>query len=119
MVRQLVPDSDPKDDACLPIADKVSQFNSYFAKVGKTAFDKSQEGSEANYLNQSYATSGNGKYFRPQPVRESTVLLIINYMKETQVNGSDGIPLRFLKDALPVIISHSTCIINTSLFTQS
>ncbi len=116
MVRQFVPNSDFKDDACLPIAD-VDQLNTYFANVGRTAFDKSREGSETEYRNQTYAMSCNAEYFRPQPVNESTVILIIKQMKNTQAYGPDGIPLRFLKDALPVIISHITCIINTSLVT--
>ncbi len=117
VVRQLVPDNNSKDGDCLSIDDKVDQLNTYFANVGKNAFDKSREGIETNYLNQTYTTSHTSEYFRPQPINESTVILIIKNLKETQAYGSDGIPLRFLKDALPVIVGHITCIINTSLVT--
>ncbi len=59
VVRQLVPDTNSQDDNCLPIADKVDQLNAYFVNVGKNAFDKSREGIQANYLNQTYTNSHN------------------------------------------------------------
>ncbi len=72
MVRQLVPNNNSKNGDCLPIVNKVDQLNTYFANVGKNAFDKSRQGTEANYVNQTYTSSYNSEYFRPQPVNEST-----------------------------------------------
>ncbi len=58
-VSQFAPDSNSKDGDCLPIVDKDDQLNIYFANVGKNAFDKSREGTEANYLNQTSNSSHN------------------------------------------------------------
>ncbi len=58
-----------------------------------------------------------GACFRPEPVGTDTVKLTIKSLKETKAVGCDGILLWFLLDALPVIISYITCIINTSLGT--
>ncbi len=56
--------------------------------------------------------------FRPEPVDTDTVILTIKSLKETKTVGSYGIPLRFLKDAMPVTILYITCIINTFLATS-
>ncbi|XP_037792643.1 uncharacterized protein LOC119587991 [Penaeus monodon] len=56
-------------------------------------------------------------HFRPHPVDISTVILAIKELNDTKAIGSDGIPLKFLKDALPVIILYITVIINTSIVT--
>ncbi len=49
----------------------------------------------------------------PQPTT-----LTIKHMKNTSSHGSDGIPLRYIKDSLPVIITDLTCILNTSIVTE-
>ncbi len=54
---------------------------------------------------------------RPQPVDVNTVILTIKHLNITCSVGSDGIPLRFLEDALYVIVFYKTCIINSSLVT--
>ncbi len=55
--------------------------------------------------------------FRPEPVDANTLILIAKELNATNSIGSDGISLRFLRDALCVIVPFFTCIINTSLVT--
>ena len=55
--------------------------------------------------------------FKPQPVDCDTIILIIKHLKQTNSYGSDGIPLRFILDSLPVTILYITIIINTSIVT--
>ena len=100
---------------------KANEFNEYFAKVGENAFKKSQEGYENATLDVNTNTADNPlehiPLFRPQPVDVDTVILVFKDLKETKSFGSDGIPLKFLKDALPVIILYIVVIINTSIVT--
>ena len=56
---------------------------------------------------------------RPQPTDSNSIILIIKHLKNTSSCGSDGIPLNFLKESLPVVINYLTCIINTSIVTGS
>ena len=55
--------------------------------------------------------------FRREPIDWQTLNLTIKNMNNSNAGGSDGIPLRFIKDSLPVIASHLTTIMNTSLVT--
>ncbi len=55
--------------------------------------------------------------FRPHPVGTETVILTIKSLNETSSVGSDGIPMKFIKDALYVIAFYLTCIVNTSIVT--
>ncbi len=55
--------------------------------------------------------------FRPRPVGTETVILTIKSLNETSSVGSDGIPMKFIKDALYVIAFYLTCIVNTSIVT--
>ena len=76
-----------------------------------------QDLSENDITPHSITDADNENLFRPKPIDASTVILTIKHLKDTNSYGSDGIPLRFLKDALPVITPYLTCIINTSFVT--
>ena len=56
-------------------------------------------------------------HFRPQPVDVSTVILTVKALNDTSSVGSDGILLKFVRDALYVVALYLTCIINTSIVT--
>ena len=123
ILRQLI----PKTKNCsLVEANKVEaktmadNFNNFFTNVGKVTYERSQQQtvdiedfSQAN-LGGSLPTCPT---FRPQPVDTATVVLVIKHMKNTSSCGSDGIPLRYIKESLPVIIPYLTCILNTSIVT--
>ena len=117
MVRQLVPGK-PKNNDCLPIAGKIDQLNSYFVNVGKNAFLKSQQDMSEDIETPKIAnTTQVADLFRPQPTDINTIVLTIKQLKDKKSCGSDGIALRFLRDALPVIAPYLTCIVNTSIVT--
>ena len=63
------------------------------------------------------AILGDDNTFKPQPVDTETIILTIKNLNETRSAGSDGIPLRFIKDSLYVIVFYLTCIINISIVT--
>ena len=100
----------------------AEDFNEYFASVGETAFKKSQEGIERDMLrdmenNVNTQREQNIAKFRPQPVDVNTVILTFKELHKTNSYGSDSIPYRYLKDALPVLYLYITVIINTSIVT--
>lgn len=103
--------------------DKANEFNFYFANVGKNTYSKTQEiihGESESYTiceNVISNVFSEDSSFRPQPVDTDTVVLTIKSLNETSSVGSDGIPMKFLKDALSIIVSYITCIINTSIVT--
>ncbi len=88
------------------VVDKANEFNSYFANVGKNAYTKTQEiihRENVSYPICENVTSGifiEGSTSRPQPVDTDTVVLTIKDLNETSSVGSDGIPMKFIKDAL-------------------
>lgn len=101
---------------------KAEDFNDYFASVGEIAYRKSQEGLDntiepemGNYINSQ--TPLNTPKFRPQPVDVNTVILTFKELHKTNSFGSDAIPYKYLKDALPVLIFYITIIVNTSIIT--
>ena len=55
--------------------------------------------------------------FMPQPVDTDTAILTVKDLNTTTSVSSDNIGLRFLRDALCVILPFLTCIINTSIVT--
>ncbi len=127
-LRQLIPTTTNK--ACPMLAgdeelkDKVNGFNKFFANVGKQTFEKTQHNSP-NHNNTpqpdtdpAYTPAGSN-LFRPQPTDSNTLVLVIKQLRNTSSCGSDGIPLRFLKESLPVSIPYLTCILNTSIVTGS
>ncbi len=94
-----------------------------FANVGKNTYTKTQE--IIHCENVSYTICGNvtsgifgeGSTLRPQPVDTDTVVFTIKDLNDTSSVGSDGIPLKIIKDALCIIAFYITCIINTSIVT--
>lgn len=67
--------------------------------------------------NEASGIHGEGNTFRLQPVDTETVILTITDIKETSSVGSDGIPMKFIKDALCIKPSYITCTIYTSIVT--
>ena len=131
VLRELVPDAKKKNvkltvndgDDTESTTHQAENFNNIFATVGKDTFLKfhhnpnnSDEMSEAVHTNVYHKNNSDGM-FRPEPTTWETITFLIKHMKNTNSHGSDGIPLRYLKDFLSVIISCLTCIINTSIAT--
>ena len=92
--------------------------------MGKSTFDKTQEElARCNYAPRDTRHDNANIYtfqsFKPVPVDCETVILTIKSLKETNACGSDGISLRFIKDALFIIAFYITVIINTSIVTKS
>lgn len=110
-------DDDEESTKC-----QAENFNKFFGKVGSETFKKSRqslacpdEGQQNANVNLNDNTSQN--MFRPSPTTWDTVTLTIKHMKNTSSHGSDGIPLRYIKDSLPVIITYLICILNISIVT--
>ncbi len=83
-------------------------------------FERTQEllhGENAPTGNNFNVILDDGNVFKPCPVNVETIILTIKSLKETRSVGSDGISMRFIKDALYVIAFNITCIINTSIVT--
>ncbi len=100
------------------MSDKAEKFNKFFSNISITTYERTQH----SLLGPHDTTVNNpvlreGACLRPEPVDTDIVILTIKDLKETKAVGSHGIPLRFLIDALPVIISYIACMINTSLVT--
>ena len=124
-LRQLIPTDKHKislehntDDET--VRNTVEAFNNFFANVGRETFKKSQQN---NVENENVSLPSNNNInppcnmFRPKPTDSDTIILIIKSFKNSSFCGSDNIPLRFLRDSLPVLIAYLTCIINTSIVT--
>lgn len=121
VLRQLVPGT--KRNSSLTNNDdtnsKAEDFNNFFTNVGKNMFEKSQ----LQMSNSGDIPLPNPDIpeltvmFRPQPTDANTVILEVKHMKNSSSCGSDGIPLRYIRDSLPVIIPYVTCILNTSIVT--
>lgn len=74
--------------------------------MGKNTYERTQEflhGENAPHENIFNVVLGDGNLFRPHPVNVETVILTIKSLKETSSVGSDGISMRFIKDAFYVI----------------
>ena len=104
------------------IQEKVEEFNNFFANIGKTTYDLTQQALDNNNdksLMDVLPSECNKaiEKFRPEPVDTNTVILTVKSLKETRSIGSDGISLQFIKDALCIIAFYLTCIINTSIVT--
>ena len=98
---------------------KAEEFNKYFAEVGETAFNKSQEQiyQNINLNNNQVPLSNSTANFRPQPIDINSLILVIKHLKPTNSYGSDGMPFRFIIDSLPVTVYYILIIINTSIVT--
>ena len=102
------------------ITNKANEFNFHFANVGKNTYERTQEflhGENVSHVNNPNVVLCDGNLFRPHPVNVDTIILTIKSLKETSAVGSDGISMRFIKDALYIIAFYLTCIINTSIVT--
>ena len=103
------------------VSSKVEEFNEYFSKVGKEAFEKTQRSIDnqgQQYLNHEYHNRNTRENkFRPKPVTVETVILIVMNLRETNSVGIDGISLRFVKDSLPIMAFYYTVVVNTSIVT--
>ncbi len=102
-------------------SNKLEEFNHFFANVGREAFEDPPKSitpeSEENPTQFYHVHASNQNTFRLQPVDANTAILTIKQLKECNSCGSDHISLRFILDALPVIIPYITYIINTSIVT--
>ncbi len=91
--------------------EKVEEFNTYFANVGKSTFGKTRstlrgENETVDFEpDVPYTTT---EFFRPRPVDANTVILAINELNNTNSAGSDNMQLKFIKDSLYVIASYLT-----------
>lgn len=108
------------------ISEKAEDFNNFFANVGLTTYESTQESltvENRNHLNEAPnipvapSTPTNLALFRPQPVDQNTIILTVKQLQNTKSFGCDNISLRFIKDSLIVIIFYLTTIINTSIVT--
>ncbi len=100
---------------------RLKNLHFFFSNIGKTTYERTQHslcGPHDITVNNSNPVLREGACFKAEPVDTDTVILTIKNLKETKAVGSDGIPLRFLKDAMPIMISYITYIINISLVTD-
>ena len=104
---------------------KAEKFNEYFANVGKSTYEKTQEELSriSNDMPQiDHENNDEGEVlesFKPSPVDCETVILTIKNLRETSAVGSDGISLRFVRDGLFILAFYLTIIINTSIVTHT
>ncbi len=130
-LRNIIP-SNKQSKTNMAIGDmknKVEDFNKYFANVGLNTFKSTQESLASDSTNpltkasspspaSLTSTPDNLSPFRPQPIDPATVVLTIKQLQNTNSFGSDGIPLKFIKDSPTVTIFYLTIIINTSIVTD-
>ncbi len=99
--------------------EQAEKFNDHFVNVGKLAFERTQN--ELNIVHPHRVSLQQNlnyeNFFRPEPVDVNTVILTIKHLKNTNSAGSDGMTLRYLQNALPVLITYITIIINTPIVT--
>ncbi len=123
LIREIVPSINKTSNGCNTENNKIEEFNHFFANVGREAFEDSPQNItpeiEENLSPLHHELASNQNTFRPHPVDTNTVILTIKQLKESNSCGSGNISLKFIKDALPVIIPYITCIINTSIVTGS
>ena len=105
------------------LTDKAEKFNEYFANVGRKTYERTQielgRNNPNEQTNEPNIVTGNHLYsFKPSPVDCDTVILVISSLKDSNAYGSDGIPLRFIKDTLYMIVFYITVIVNTSIATN-
>ena len=106
------------------LVNKAENFNEFFANVGQITYEKTQDELARNdasmqEINQYMLNNDESINFKPSPVDCDTVILTIKNLKETNACGSDGISLRFIRDALYMIAFYITVIVNTSIVTNA
>ena len=120
VIKEAIPKNTDETHNFDNVKEKAEEFNNYFANVGRNAYLKSQEQRNINIPDQNNhlnLASNVDRVFRPQPVDINTVTLIIKDLNNTNSCGSDGIQLKYIRDALPIIIFYITFIVNTSIVT--
>lgn len=122
IIKEIIPSQKNKHNAYNfeNLSEKAKEFNNFFATVGESTFKRSQKElfNEGKSIAQPPQLNINiVSAFRPQPVDTNTIILTVKDLNATSSVGSDGIKLRFLTDALGVIVPFLTCIVNTSLVT--
>ena len=120
VTKSLIPDK-TKSQKCNfeDIGKKAEEFNDYFSKVGKEAYEKTQRSvrTPVTFNTESRSRNVLGNKFRPKPVSVDTIILIVKDLRETSSVGIDGISLRFVKDSLPIMALYYTIVVNTSIVT--
>ena len=96
----------------------ANAFNEFCANVGRKTFEETQLNNSSGLATTApdEITEPNS-LFRPEPIDWQTLVLTMAGMNSSGACGSDGIPLRFLNDSLPVIVFYLTTIMNTSIVT--
>ena len=123
LIKELVPNKKKDSDAQKfdDVLVKAEEFNNFFANVGKTTYNLTQQILPSSYSSSSDLCTTkitcNSMKFRPQPVDINTIILTVKGLNETRSVGSDGISLKFVKDSLCIIAFYLTFIINTSIVT--
>ncbi len=89
---------------------KADKFNNYCANVGEVIYTDSQK-----YLTENNITHHNNLNedigpinFRPQPIDSIFVILVIKHLKNSRSHGPDEIPLKYLKESMPVTVQYLT-----------
>ena len=121
-IRKIVPNCKSNNNDCNfdSDVDKANEFNVHFSNVGKNTYEKTQEilpGENVTCFSDENVILGDDSSFRPNPGNTETIILTIKSLNETSSVGSDGIPMKFIKDSLYVIVFYLTCIINISIVT--
>ncbi len=121
------PRTKQQNKACPPLppqGDKVisgegNRCNRYFANVGKETFEREHTNTyqimTVTQHNARDATNLTRDMFRPQPADPRTIILTRKQLKNSSARGSDGVPTLFLKESLPAVIMHLTCVMNTTI----
>ena len=124
VIRKIIPENKNSQtlfgNTDVDVQTKADEFNKYFANIGKSTFEKSQENIQyVNQLryNQPTLPTNNRQKFRPHPIDINDLILIIKHLKVTNACGSDGIQFRFLIDSLPVTVFFILVMVNTSIVT--
>ena len=103
------------------VSEKAEEFNNFFANVGKTTYDLTQQVLQSSHLSSPnfFLTecSRPGETFLSKPVDTNTIILTIKSLNETHSVGLDSIAMKFINDALCIVAFDLTCIINTSIVT--
>ena len=100
--------------------DKADELNKFFPNVGESTFKGSQEELKSEgeiVVDGPHPDIDISTVFRPQPVDTNTAISAVKDLNTTTSSGSDTTGLRFLRDALCVILPFLTCILNASVVT--
>ncbi len=122
-IKEIVPNkkSYPETYEFENVSSKAEEFNRYFANIGRTTFDLTQQSGQNSRMPltdpPTLVSGGSRVSFRPKPVDTNTIILTLKSLNETRSVGSDGISFKFIKDSLYFTAFYLTIIINTSIVT--